>query len=317
MLCVSSPLRAEPIANDSVVATLAPVAGIVAALMEGVGKPTVLVPAAASEHGFYLKPSQRSLIENARIIILISRDYERFMDRALREAKPAQKIIEIATLPDVQIFPVRNTVSLEEEDSMIDNHDSLFARPRPEKKAHDHAHDHKAAFDGHLWLSPENAAAIARGVALQLSESYPDKKIVIAANRDKFLNRLEQSQNAWQQALNPYRQKQFIVFHDAYQYFEKSFGLQPSASLIESPEQGSSAKRLVALRKRIEEEKITCLFREPQYPSRLPKMLGEGLELREGVLDPLGSTLSVDSNHYFTLIDGLVNGFTDCFKPGI
>ena len=80
-------------AEIKVVATIKPIHSLASYLMNGVGKPDLIVDGYASPHGFALKPSHAKMIQNADIIFWVGEDIENFLEKPLKTiAKKAEKI---------------------------------------------------------------------------------------------------------------------------------------------------------------------------------------------------------------------------------
>src|SRR5207253_1959120 len=77
-------------------------------------------------------------------------------------------------------------------------------------------------------------------------------------------------------ALVPIAAKPYVVFHDAFQYFERRYGLNVVGSISINPEVPPSAKRLTELRRKIRSLGAVCVFAEPQFDTRLVDNLIEG-----------------------------------------
>ena len=80
-------------AEVKVVASIKPIHSLVSYVMDGVGKPDVIVDGYNSPHGFSLKPSHAKMIEKADLIIWVGEDLEAFLEKPLNTiAKKAIKI---------------------------------------------------------------------------------------------------------------------------------------------------------------------------------------------------------------------------------
>jgi zinc transport system substrate-binding protein len=110
----------------------------------------------------------------------------------------------------------------------------------------------------------------------------------------------------------PVKGKGFIVFHDAYHYFEKRFGVQAAGSITVSPEVMPGAERIAAIKARVAELGATCVFAEPQFEPRLVEVVIEGTGARAGVLDPEGGSLTEGPELYFDLMRNLATSLRDC-----
>jgi len=181
-------------------------------------------------------------------------------------------------------------------------------------KGHD-AHEREAErFDPHLWLSPANAAVVVRSLAAVLSELDPANAERYRANSSALQARIRQLDRTLTARLEPVRDLPYLVFHDAYHYFEHHYDLNAVGAVTLSPEQAPGARRLHNLRSRIEASGARCLFREPQFEPRLVETLVEGTETESAVLDPLGADLAPGPDAWFQLLEGLADTLVGCLS---
>jgi zinc transport system substrate-binding protein len=185
---------------------------------------------------------------------------------------------------------------------------------------HDHdktaeaGHDHEGvlAFDPHVWLDPENAKAMAAAVAAELSKADPANAKAYEANAAAFAASLDAVSADIAKELEPAKGKPFIVFHDAYQYFENRFGLDAAGSISDISAQAPSAERLKEVRDKLAATKAQCVFREPQYDDKVVAVVIEGSAAKSGVLDGLGADLTPGPEAYPQLLRNLASSFHAC-----
>ncbi|MDF1601019.1 zinc ABC transporter substrate-binding protein [Mesorhizobium sp. YIM 152430] len=185
--------------------------------------------------------------------------------------------------------------------------------------AHDHAHEAEAghahgAYDMHFWLDPENAKVMVREIEAALSAADPDNAQTYAANAAATTERLDVLLTETQAAIDNVDNRGFIVFHDAYQYYENRFGIEAAGSITVSPEVMPGAQRLTDIQERVRELGAACVFSEPQFEPRLVSVITEGTEAKAGVLDPLGADLEEGAELYFELIGNLTTSLTTCLS---
>ena len=289
-----------------VVVTVKPVHALVAAVMAGVAEPTLVVDGSASPHTFTLKPSVARAINSADIFIRVSEQLEPFT-RKVAEALPGTVLL--ITLVDekngVKLLAQRMNGTFERhahaEDGDHDGHDD-----------HDQDEHLSGAIDAHVWLDPANATAIVENVTKALAAKYPAHAVTFNANAAALLAKIDALTSEIEKDLAPVKGKPFIVFHDAYQYFEKRFGLAAAGSVTLSPDQQPSAKRLTQVRKKIGELGAVCVFAEPGFQPNLINAVTEGTKARAGTLDPEGITLQPGPELYFELMRGLAKNAVAC-----
>jgi len=134
----------------------------------------------------------------------------------------------------------------------------------------------------------------------------------LRANADALSIRLDALAKELAETVKPATGKSYIVFHDAYQYFERRYGLAPAGSVTIGPDVPASARRISALRKKVADLKAACIFAEPQFAPRLIDPIIEGTQVRRGVLDPLGAAIPAGPEQYFALMRALASDLRTC-----
>jgi zinc transport system substrate-binding protein len=289
-----------------VTATIKPIHALVAQVMEGVGVPSLLVQGAASPHNYALKPSDAKALNTADIFFRVSENVEPFT-RKIVAALPAKvHTITLAEAPGIDLLDVRTGETFEEHDHRDGHHD------------HDHdEHDHASeGRDGHVWLDPRNARMMIAEIARVLSEASPSDAKKFNANATRAQTALETLEADLTRELKPIDGKPYVVFHDAYQYFERRFGLSPVGSITVSPDAQPSAKRLTEIRKKLSALSASCVFSEPQFQPKLVAAVTEGTNARTGTLDPEGTLLEPGPDAYATLLKNLAFGLKSCLSQG-
>ena len=309
-------------ALDGVVASIKPVHSLVAAVMEGVGEPELLVKGAASPHAYALRPSEARALEQAKVVFWVGEGLEAFLVGPLETLGGNARVVELVDADDLIELDFREGGPFEAHDhGDHEGHD--HAHDDDDEADHDggddHAHeghgheghDH-GAIDMHLWLDPSNAKAFVQEIEEALSAADPDNAATYEANADALNEKLDVLIAETDGALAPVRGRGFVVFHDAYQYFENRFDIQAAGSITVSPEAIPGAQRLTEIRAKVAELGATCIFAEPQFEPRLVSVVAEGTQARTGVLDPLGADLEDGPDLYFELIRNLTTSLTTC-----
>lgn len=282
-----------------VVVSIKPIHSLVASVMQGVGEPTLLVRGGASPHDYALKPSDAKAIHDADIVIRVGEGLEGFLVRPMANRSKATQDIELVHAAGLTILEPREGAAWE---------------AHSHGRIHDHAkhQEHHGNVNMHLWLDPENAKEIADIVATALAARDPANAAAYRANADALRRRLDDLDTELKAALAPVGERRFVVFHDAYQYFERRYGLNAAGSIMVNPDRPPSAKRLAAIRDRIKSLGATCVFAEPEFEPRLVDTVVEGTPARKGVLDPEGAAIPEGPDLYVTLMRNLAKGLTEC-----
>jgi len=295
-------LTGTAMAAPNVVASTKPVHSLVAAVMAGVGEPGLIVKGAASPHTYSLRPSDALALENADIVFWTGHGLELFLGEALETLSTKAETVELADSPGIELLPLREGGAFEPHSHGDEDHGH---------EEHDHAHEHEEG-DMHFWLDPENAKLMVANIARVLSKADPENEATYQANAEVEIEALGALENEISQTLDGVKDKPFIVFHDAYQYFENRFGLEVAGTITVSPEAMPGAARVDELRKKVGELGATCVFAEPNFEPAIVSTIVEGTEAKAGVLDPEGSALTEGPGLYGDLLRGIAAGLVDC-----
>lgn len=169
--------------------------------------------------------------------------------------------------------------------------------------------------DPHIWLDPVKAADIVEHTAEQLILADPYNADRYRQNAARMKERLVALHADLRQRLAPVSDKPFIVFHDAYGHFAKSFGLNVAAVFTPSTDRRPGARRIANIRKLMRDMGVRCLFKEPQFDSGLLATAIEGMDwARIADLDPIGTELAVGKELYFDLMKTNVNAVLGCLS---
>ena len=297
-------------ADIKVVATIKPIHSLASYLMDGVGKPDLIVDGYASPHGFALKPSHAKMIQNADIIFWVGEDIESFLEKPLKTiAKKAEKIelMEIKGLTKLK-FRERNIFEEHDHGHKEDDHDDDHKKEGHDEHGHEgHAH---GEYDPHIWLDPMNAKVILSEMAEHLIENDPKNEAKYKANLKKAHKDLDKLTKKVKSELN--KDFKSIVFHDAYQYFEERFGINILGAFTVNTDVMPGAEQLAEIREVIEHDKVSCIFSEPQFNPDIIKAVAKDTNVATGVIDPLGATLNPGKDLYFDLISNMSKSFKGC-----
>lgn len=291
-------------AAPAVVASTKPIHSLVAAVMGDLGSPTLLVKGANSPHTYSLRPSDAAALESADIVFWTGHGMELFLADALDTLSADAQVVELAESPGITLLPVREGGAFEAHMHEGEDHDH-------EEADHEHDHEHGEG-DMHFWLDPQNARLMVNQIATVLAEADPENAATYNANAEAELVRLDELGEDLRQTLAPIADKPFIVFHDAYQYFEARFGLTVAGSITVSPEAMPGAARIDELRSKVKELGATCVFAEPNFEPAIVSTIIENTEARAGTLDPEGAALTEGPDLYPELLRGLAHGLVDC-----
>ncbi len=284
----------------NVVVTSKPIHALVADVMQGAGTPKLLVDGTASPHTFSMRPSDAQKLAQATVFFRVSEALEPFTAKVVRALPRTVKVVTLAEASGVALLQRRSGGPFE---------------------AHKHTHSHgkhrhgdAAAefYDAHVWLDPANAKAMVHAIAAALAERAPADAARFTANADALAARLDKLSATLKAELTPVAQRPFVVLHDAYQYFERGFGLSAIGSIMVDPDEQPSARRISDLRRKVGTLAAVCAFAEPGQQPRILTAVTEGTATRTAILDPEGIMLEPGPDLYFKLMQGLAAAMKAC-----
>ena len=316
-------------AEIKVVTTIKPLHSLISNVMDGVGEPSLIIEGSTSPHSFVLKPSHAKMIEQADIIFWIGEDIETFMEKPLESIAKNAKKISFMELTSIEKLKFREENIFDHDDHEDHGHGEDKDHDdhgHGEKKDHDdhghgedkdhddhgHGHEghHHGEFDGHIWLDPANAKEMIHEIAHELADLDPDNASKYESNADQAIKSIDKMIKDIDTNIN--KDAKFIVFHDAYQYFETRFGVMTAGALTLNTDVLPGAKQISEIQEVITERDIKCIFSEPQFNPKIIETIAQDTGIKTGVLDPLGSIFDANKMQYFKLINDLGNKLKDC-----
>ena len=299
-------------AEVKVVASIKPIHSLASYLMDGIGKPDLIVDGYASPHGFAMKPSHAKMLQEADIIFWVGEDLENFLVKQLSSiAKKAEKI-ELMEIKGLEVLKFRERNIFDDHDHDEHGHDD---HGKKEDDHDDHGHDDHEGhahgeFDPHIWLDPVNAKVILKEMAEHLIENDEKNSATYKKNLAKALKDIDKLIKDTKSELN--KSVASIVFHDAYQYFEERFNVNILGAFTVNTDVMPGAEQLAEIREIIEHDKVACVFSEPQFNPDIIKAVAKDMDIKTGVVDPLGATLNPGKDLYFDLIKNMSSSFKNC-----
>ncbi|MGF9564048.1 zinc ABC transporter substrate-binding protein ZnuA [Neorhizobium sp. JUb45] len=318
-------------ATPNVVVSIKPIHSLVASIIKGVAEPKLIVEGAASPHTYSMKPSNARAIQNADLIFWMGPNLEAFLDKPLDALAGSKTVVALSDSPDLQKLPFREGGPFEAHDHGHEGHEHEGEHAEGHDHAHEgehanadhakgeahaeHDHDHEhGGFDAHVWLDPLNAKVIGREIAKRLAEADPEHAKQYEDNAAGLMRQLDELDAEIKATVAPVKDKPFIVFHDAYQYFEKRYEVKVAGSITVSPETLPGAERIGEIHKKVTELGATCVFAEPQFTPKLVNVVLEGTPAKAGTLDPEAATLKEGPDLYFQLMRGIAESMKTCLS---
>lgn len=324
MIAAPSAYAAAP----EVVVSIKPIHSLVAAIMKGVAEPKLIVDGAASPHTFTMKPSNARTLEGADMVFWVGHGMEAFLEKPLEALASKATVVTLEDAPGLEKLPFREGGAFEAHDHGDHGHGHDHAHAHEEGHDHQHedgekhadhddhgheGHDH-GAFDTHLWLDPMNAKAFAAEIEKQLVQADAENAATYQKNAADLIKQIDAMDAEIKTTLSPVKDKPFIVFHDAYQYFEHHYGVKVAGSITVSPETMPGAERVKQIHEKVTQLGATCVFAEPQFEPKLVKVVTEGTPAKSATLDPEAATLTAGPDLYFDLMRGLATSMKTCLS---
>lgn len=303
---------------------------------------TNLVPANGSPHDYALKPSDARALQDADLIFWIDEHLEAFLAKSIKTLPKNAQFITLGEQEGMLVYENRDL------HLNIDDHDETHAHADEHKhddehehdEAHEHndhahkdAHDHEKEHDGddahghdsheghdhgthdmHIWLDPENAKLMAQIFADKFAQTAPQHAETFQRNAAELIEKIDAAATEAEGKLTSVQSQKFVTFHDAFQYFEKRFGLKNAGVITLSPETKPGAKRLTELKEALQTNQIACVFTEPQFDGKLVRLAIEGTNVKTAEIDPLGFHITDGANYYPQLINSIADAVVGCLS---
>ena len=321
LFLIFTPLKAEV----NVVTSIKPLHSLTSYIMDGVGEPGLIIDGVASPHNFQIKPSHAKMLQKADLVIWVGEDLESFLPTALKSIPKNSVVLELLDQSGLKklkfreknIFEGHDDHGHDEHGKKEDDHDDHGDEEHAKKEEghDDHGHDEHGhahgEYDPHIWLDPLNAKVIVKKITNQLVKIDSANSSTYKSNSKNLLKDLDALTKTIKKDLN--KNASFVVFHDAYQYFEKHFNISASGAISLGDASDPSPARVKEIKDRVENEDIHCVLAEPQYKVGLVKAVIEGTHANMAVIDPLGVGLEAGPTLYDKLIRNLATNLSKCF----
>jgi len=296
----------------NVAADIAPIHSLVSRVMDGVGAPKLIVQSGASPHGYRLRPSEAKALQDADHVFWMGEELTPWLDSAIDTLATKASVTTLLDQEGIILHDFREGALFEAHDHSAhgdDDHDDH--EDHDDHKDHDD-HDDHGSHDPHAWLSPENAKLWLNIIASKLSVSDPENAATYFMNAAAGQAEIEAMIAEVKATLKPVQGGKFVVFHDAYQYFENDFDFYASGAISLGDSSDPSPARIEKIQKRIRDEGIQCVLAEPQFKKGLVATVMEGSDATASVIDPLGAELETGPKLYTRLIKNMAKTLRNC-----
>ena len=277
----------------SVVTSIKPIHSLVSRVMGDVGQPDLLLTGGLTPHIFRMKPSDFKKVVNADVLFYISPKFEAFLKNAALSDRSSFNAIAFAEQEGIKLYPFR-TSKIWFQEGDIDEEHAL------------------SDMDLHIWLDPANTRRIVNIIEETLSDLDPANTITYVKNSRSLIRQLYEQEELIRELLRPLRDSAMIVYHDAFQYYEKAFSLKSFGAIQLKSDETPSVKHLTALKKIAAERNVTCVLAIPGTHPRIATAVMGDTTAGYGVVDHLGQYLEPGPESYFQLMYEITQSILDC-----
>jgi len=251
-----------------------------------------LIPDTASAHHYALKPSNMRQLQTARLILQIDPNLEQFLNKSLQKLPETTQHLVLAQLEGIRLHDLN------------DNH---------AEHSHQHTQNQTHSLkDLHIWLDPDNAIIMSRAIANQLKKIDPEHSQDYAANVQQLITKIQAVDQSLQIQLAPIKQTPMLVFHNAWRYFEKHYGIEAINAISMSSIKQLSLSKAQSIQALLAEKNIRCLLGEYPEPAAMLQRLAQKNNLKLLRLDVMGTQISLSANSYIELLEQTAEGFLAC-----
>ena len=280
-----------------VVTDIAPVHSIVSMVLGDLGEVELIVPPAASPHDHAMRPSEARALADADIVVWMGPALTPWLEESI--VALASDATHLA-LQDyaANVLPFRDGALFEAHEH--EGHDH----------ADEHADEHAGEIDPHMWLDPMNARAWLTKVTIKLAAQDPENAGIYHNNAANAAVQLDALSAQLQARMTPLQGRPFVVFHDAFHYFEARYGVEAVGAISASNAQAPSPRRLREIEHAIEDTGAVCAFTEPQFNPGIVQAVANSVRI--GTIDPMGFDLPLGPAMYGQLLTQVGDSFVAC-----
>ena len=278
---------------------IAPVQSLVARVMQGLGTPDQIVRSGASPHGYALRPSEARNLSDADAVFWIGPALEPWLEGSIDTLAPEASVVRLLDVHGTTVLEFREGAQFaahEDAGAHGDDHDG-----------HDHSEN-----DPHAWLDPENGKLWLGAIADELATLDPENAGAYAANAEAGKAEIDAAAEQIRQDLAAVANVRFVVFHDAYQYFEARFDLAALGAIAAGDASDPGPARIEAVRAIIRDSSVDCVFSEPEFNQSFVETVTEGMAVNAAIIDPLGSQIAPGPEFYPMLLRAVSDELVGC-----
>lgn len=269
--------NSQAMAQLSITTSIRPLQFIVEAIAGDRAEVLSVIDQQDSPHNFTISPSDRLAMQRADLLLWIGPEFEFFLADIFQQRARSARVVTALELPGLESIAMGEGLA-----------------------------------DPHLWLDPVNGALIGRAIASALTELDQSNRDYFEENLHDFMSRLAGLDQEVNERLSGFGARPYVVYHDAYRYFERRFELSRALVLLRNPEVQPSMREILSTRQELRRIRPSCLFMELDAdPALLDTLLGD-MPVKRAVIDLLGYDIPGGATAYISLIAGVAASFADC-----
>nr|WP_319554730.1 zinc ABC transporter substrate-binding protein [uncultured Vibrio sp.] len=292
---------------------IAPLHSLVTQVMDGVGEPDLLIRPEASPHDYHLRPSEANALSQANIVFWIGEGLTPWLEKPLSSLASSATKIEMMEVEGTTLYGFREGATFEAHVHSEEGHEEHEEHQEHQEHQEHDDHHHHGDHDPHVWLDPKNAEVWVEAIASALSNVDTEHAHIYEDNAKATIIRLHQLSGAINEQAQSLNGIKFIVFHDAYQYFEQRFQLLASGAISISDASKPSPARISKIRQTVKDLGVTCVFTEPQFNPELVNTVFENSTVKTiGTMDPIGANIAPGKDQYHSLLMAMINSLKQC-----
>lgn len=279
-----------------VVSTIRPINSLVAAIMQGVGQPSTLIPSEEAPEFFLLHEQDERALRQVDVIVWVGPSLETALARTFADPEVGARIIELADTDGLLTFPPRHGGEW----------DQPPANRRPPGEG-----GGPAGADGHLWLDADNAKLMVGRIASALADVDFDNAETYRTNAQALRKKIDDMDRELNQTLAPLRGRPFLLLHDDFQYFEARYGLEGVGS-INADASAMTPDKLKEVVDKIKRLNVTCVVGDASTDNDELRAIGDAAQVKTARIDIYGGDQKEGPDLYFKTMKEIAAGFADC-----
>lgn len=296
------------LAAPDVVTDMSPTGALVQEVMGDLGQVHVLLPRAASAHQYTLRPSDARALQGADLLVWMGPELTPWLDKSAANLADRTQQLRLLTVEGTILHQYADSDDGHDDHDLHDNgHDDHDDHHDNDHEGYDHQ-----GIDPHAWLNPQNAAPWLDSIASALAEQDPQNASTYQANAAAAAKRIAALDSTLSDQLAPWSDTSFVVFHDAYSYFTRHFGLKSAVPMSLGDATTPSAARVQMVRDQVQASQAVCAFPEYAHDPALLTTVTEGTNTRTGgQLSPEGA--EGENQRYDDILTGIADTLVACF----